>query len=104
MTAQTETLDPDAAQAAVEHCYDQGWSDGLPVVPATQPLVDEFLAALPEKRKNVLQIVWAFLPDACDEGAPGCATRGELDRVCGSAFDKCQVTYQPPDSTLAVKH
>jgi hypothetical protein len=37
-------LDPDAAQAAIEHCYDQGWSDGLPLVPASQPLVEEFLA------------------------------------------------------------
>jgi hypothetical protein len=42
--AQTE-LDPDAAQAAIEHCYEQGWSDGLPLVPATQPAVDKFLAA-----------------------------------------------------------
>ena len=32
------------AQAVIEHCYDQGWSDGLPLVPATQPLVDRFLA------------------------------------------------------------
>ena len=38
------TLDPDMAQAVIEHCYDQGWSDGLPLVPATQPLVDRFLA------------------------------------------------------------
>ena len=38
-------LDPDAAQAAIEHCYEQGWSDGLPLVPATQPLVDKFVAA-----------------------------------------------------------
>jgi hypothetical protein len=37
-------LDPDMAQAAIEHCYEQGWSDGLPLVPATQPLVDKFLA------------------------------------------------------------
>jgi hypothetical protein len=41
----TSLLDPDAAQAAIEHCYEQGWSDGLPLVPATQPLVDKFLAA-----------------------------------------------------------
>jgi hypothetical protein len=41
----TSQLDPDAAQAAIEHCYEQGWSDGLPLVPATQPLVDKFLAA-----------------------------------------------------------
>jgi hypothetical protein len=38
-------LDPDAAQAAIEHCYEQGWSDGLPLVPATRPQVDKFLAA-----------------------------------------------------------
>jgi len=38
-------LDPDAAQAAIEYCYDQGWSDGLPLVPATRPLVEKFLAA-----------------------------------------------------------
>jgi hypothetical protein len=43
--AQETALDPDAAQAAIEHCYARGWSDGLPLVPATRPLVDEFLAA-----------------------------------------------------------
>ncbi|WP_232665862.1 hypothetical protein [Pseudonocardia sp. TRM90224] len=37
-------LDPDNAQAAIEHCYDQGWSDGLPLVPVSQPLLDRFLA------------------------------------------------------------
>jgi len=36
--------DPDAAQRAIEYCYRQGWSDGLPLVPASQPLVDQFLA------------------------------------------------------------
>lgn len=30
--------------AAVEHGYDQDWSDGLPVVPATRELTEEFLA------------------------------------------------------------
>jgi hypothetical protein len=37
-------LDPDAAQRAIEYCYRQGWSDGLPLVPASRPLVDRFLA------------------------------------------------------------
>ena len=37
-------LDPDAAQRAIEYCYEQGWSDGLPLVPASQPLVEQFLA------------------------------------------------------------
>ena len=40
----TEAPDPEAAQAAIEYCYAQGWSDGLPLVPASQPLVDAFLA------------------------------------------------------------
>jgi hypothetical protein len=38
-------LDPDAAQAAVEYCYEAGWSDGLPLIPATRPLIEKFLAA-----------------------------------------------------------
>lgn len=44
MTATTTNLDPVAAQAAIEYCYNQDWSDGLPLVPATQDLVDQFLA------------------------------------------------------------
>jgi hypothetical protein len=36
--------DPDEAQRAIEYCYEQGWSDGLPLVPASRPLVDRFLA------------------------------------------------------------
>ena len=46
--------DPDAAWAAVEHCYDQGWSDGLPVVPATRPLVDRFLATVDRAPEEVI--------------------------------------------------
>lgn len=65
---------------------------------------DDFLAALPDERKNVLQIVWAYLPDTCDEGAPGCETRTDLDRACGNRFDKCSVVYVPIDETLAVKN
>jgi hypothetical protein len=38
-------LDPDAAQAAIEYCYQADWSDGLPLIPATRPLVEKFLAA-----------------------------------------------------------
>ena len=40
----TRPPDPEQAQAAIEYCYAQGWSDGLPLVPASQPLVDKFLA------------------------------------------------------------
>ncbi|WP_219413707.1 hypothetical protein [Pseudonocardia nigra] len=48
------SLDPDAAQAAIEHCYDQGWSDGLPLVPVTRPLVDRFLATVDRPRDEVI--------------------------------------------------
>ncbi|GAA3765912.1 hypothetical protein GCM10022240_18000 [Microbacterium kribbense] len=44
-TAVQTDVDPDAAQRAIEYCYAQGWSDGLPLVPPTRSLVDEFLAA-----------------------------------------------------------
>ncbi|WP_236789131.1 hypothetical protein [Amycolatopsis sp. GM8] len=36
--------DPGAAQEAIEYCYEQDWTDGLPVVPASRSLVDKFLA------------------------------------------------------------
>jgi hypothetical protein len=45
VTDTAEDLDPDAAQAAIEYCYEAGWSDGLPLIPATRPLVERFLAA-----------------------------------------------------------
>jgi hypothetical protein len=32
------------ARRAIEYCYEQGWTDGLPVVPPIQAFVDEFLA------------------------------------------------------------
>jgi hypothetical protein len=65
---------------------------------------DEFLAALPDERKNVLQIVWAYLPETCAEDKPGCDTRGDLDRACGNHFDACQIVWLPVDETLAVKN
>ena len=52
---QTETeLDPDAAHAAIEYCYTQGWSDGLPLVPATRPLVEKFLGATARNPAEVI--------------------------------------------------
>jgi hypothetical protein len=40
----TTEPDPDVAREAIEYCYEQGWTDGLPVVPASQALLDQFLA------------------------------------------------------------
>ena len=62
---------------------------------------EDFLAALPEGRRgNVLQFVWAFLPDTCTE-RPGCDNRAELDRVCGHALDRCPLVFEPEDDTPA---
>jgi hypothetical protein len=41
---ETSEPDPDVAQQAIEYCYQRGWSDGLPLVPASEPLVGRFLA------------------------------------------------------------
>ena len=65
---------------------------------------DDFLAALPDERKNVLQIVWAYLPETCADDKPGCDTRADLDRACGSRFDACEIIWLPIDETLAVKN
>jgi hypothetical protein len=37
-------FDADAAVAAIEYAFEQGWTDGLPVVPPTERLVGAFLA------------------------------------------------------------
>jgi hypothetical protein len=47
-------LDPDAAQQAIEYCFAQGWADGLPVVPASRPLVERFLARTPRDPAEVI--------------------------------------------------
>ncbi|WP_460776434.1 hypothetical protein [Microbacterium sp. GXF7504] len=47
-------LDPDNAQAAIEYCFEQGWSDGLPLVPASRPLVDRFLATTDRDPQEVI--------------------------------------------------
>ncbi|GAA4415803.1 hypothetical protein GCM10023169_02490 [Georgenia halophila] len=37
-------IDPDVTQRTIEYCYEQGWSDGLPVVSVSVPFVEKFLA------------------------------------------------------------
>jgi hypothetical protein len=46
-----------SAHAAIEYCYDQGWTDGLPVVPPLQELVDEFLSRTARDPHEVLMTV-----------------------------------------------
>jgi len=45
MRAEPAGVDVDDPWEAIEACYAQGWTDGLPVVPPTQALVDRMLAA-----------------------------------------------------------
>jgi hypothetical protein len=40
--------------AAIEFCYQQGWTDGLPVIPPTEERVAAFLSALGQERDAVL--------------------------------------------------
>jgi hypothetical protein len=46
--------DPDVAREAIEYSYEQGWTDGLPVVPASQALLDQFLARTGRSPDEVL--------------------------------------------------
>ncbi|HYC44395.1 MAG TPA: hypothetical protein VED01_02825 [Burkholderiales bacterium] len=42
------------ASEQIEYCYGRGWTDGLPVVPATRPLVDAMLAAAGLRGEDVI--------------------------------------------------
>jgi len=53
-----------AARRAIEYCYEQGWTDGLPVVPPIQPFVDEFLAYTDRDPAEVL-VAQAHLDRTC---------------------------------------
>ena len=46
--------DPDEAQRAIEYCYANDWSDGLPLVPASKPLVDQFLATTSREPDEII--------------------------------------------------
>ena len=46
--------DPDEALRAIEYCYEQGWSDGLPLVPVSKPYVDQFLATTSREPDEII--------------------------------------------------
>lgn len=59
VVSEREFLAQDAALGArelIEYCYEQGWSDGLPVVPPIQAFVDEFLAQTTRDPDEVLMV------------------------------------------------
>jgi hypothetical protein len=50
-----QAADPvEQAQAVIEYCYEQGWTDGLPVVPATRAGVEAFLATTDRGAKEII--------------------------------------------------
>lgn len=58
-TRQREFVAEEAAVGArelIEYCYEQGWTDGLPVVPPIQEFVDEFLAQTDRDPDEILTV------------------------------------------------
>src|SRR5262245_48590597 len=49
-----EAVDP---IAAIEFCYQQGWTDGLPVIPPTEERVAAFLAHVDRRRDEIIGMV-----------------------------------------------
>ncbi|HYB73708.1 MAG TPA: hypothetical protein VED18_10065, partial [Candidatus Sulfotelmatobacter sp.] len=49
-----EGIDVDDPWEAIEACYREGWTDGLPVVPPTEALVEKMLSAGPWAPDHVL--------------------------------------------------
>jgi hypothetical protein len=47
-------IDGKDVRRIIEYYYEQGWTDGLPVMPVTQSYLDEFLAATPRDPDDVL--------------------------------------------------
>ena len=54
MAVEREGIDVGDPWEAIEACYAQGWTDGLPVVPPTERLVEAMLAAGPWAPEDVL--------------------------------------------------
>ncbi|MGO2113049.1 MAG: hypothetical protein ACTH31_15700, partial [Pseudoclavibacter sp.] len=53
-SAQLSEIDGTAVRAAIEAAFENDWTDGMPVVPVTQSILDEFLAATDRKPDEVL--------------------------------------------------
>jgi hypothetical protein len=55
VSPEASTDDPVAlAKAAIEYCYEQGWTDGLPVVPATRADIDACMATTPHPADEII--------------------------------------------------
>jgi hypothetical protein len=63
---------------AYEHAYDQGWTDGLPVIPATADSVAEFVAASGRKGDELI----AVLPPRKGEATVECIAVNAIMAGC----------------------
>jgi hypothetical protein len=54
LTDAVPTADAAHVRDLMEYCYDKEWTDGLPVVPVTESLLDEFLATVDRDPEEVL--------------------------------------------------
>src|SRR5437762_1166256 len=61
----------DDMAAAVDFCFDRGWSDGLPVVPPTESAVRAMLDAIGRAVRLVMRNVCGSMPGLLDRGTVG---------------------------------
>lgn len=54
--SEASSLNPEAARAAIEYCFEKGWTDGLPVVPPTEEHVKEFVDYVGRDPQEVLAV------------------------------------------------
>ncbi len=82
--AEGEVCTPINASEQIELCYARGWTDGLPVVPATRSLVNEMLAA------------GRLKPDAVIAGMPSRKVAVTAEKVAINAvMAGCKPEYMP---------
>ncbi|HTX01806.1 MAG TPA: hypothetical protein VMD59_23690 [Acidimicrobiales bacterium] len=86
-----QAVDLDPLLEAIEHCYEQGWTDGLPVVPPTPALVERFLASTARDPGEVLARLGQFRRAATVRQVAVCAAmagcRAEYLPVAIAAFE-----------------
>ena len=57
MELKSRTFDLTDIESAVEFCYEQGWTDGLPVVPPTQGAIERIIQYLGRDSNEVVGVV-----------------------------------------------
>ncbi len=57
MQLTSRVFEVDDIEAAVEFCYQQSWTDGLPVVPPTRGAIERHLAYLDRKADEVIGVI-----------------------------------------------